>query len=325
MNTICVLVEATGSPASIFDYIPQVVTTDDTRYVISTTGSADTTFHDVLVRAMVSERPIEPFKMGKDVMGKPYAIFNRMNKHSQQLVLDRYAKIANVSNYRHIDTIRQKEFNSIRLGAVDLIIKPDNGARSVGQIIITYAMGAPHGIYELVISSAGEQEFIDALNNNYPNVVYLKGDARYEGEGYHLLKQGMICQERVMKIADEFRIITDESGMDCISIKRRREVVDSETPDYAIPSKIPSAIDYSALEDSYPKVQAELRKLLRALRMPFHSLDVFVTSAGQWGVFEFSPDFSSAEYGPHVLPDLGIKFLKLLTAPDSCWRAWDWY
>lgn len=306
MKTVCVTISNISSPASICDYIPQVVEYGDTRFLFLNSSGTRIQHSDASIESFCVSHPVAPFQHGTDIMGLPYVRFTRLDKGSQHSVLSKVSEGLDVPKFKKLQTIRQDLFNSIIMRSDKVIIKPKFGARSIGQFIFNPIYTPPAAISNIIAQSQNELDMCDKIEMNYPDVKYLKGYQREENEGHGALKSGIVCQEVIENIDAEFRIITGASGLPVI-IKHRERVKVAEN--YMIPTSNPDTPGWNKLNTIYPIVHEQLCTLLKVLKAPFHSIDLFITKTGEWGIFEFSPEFTDSEYGPNALSKEAVLFL----------------
>lgn len=305
MNTIILDIAGEQFFPSIIDYIPQVSVIDDTRIVLMK-PKGHYCSPDALLRAeMLWDAASAPFSAGPNILGKKDISFWRMNKKVQNNIIDKFCK--GISGFKSKKTTDRTALNTTTFTSKRVIVKPMNGARSIGQVVFDRLKHTPSSIYETIHEQKSLDAFLQKLKTMNYDAVYHKGHDREYGEGWSNLKEAAVFEEYIEDITHEFRIITGAEGTPVISINRKLETLEG---DHQIPSSTPDAVSTSALTDMFPAVNSGLLQFLSEVHMPFHSVDVFVTKNQEWGIFEFSPEFCSSEYGPTILPEEAKKFLR---------------
>lgn len=305
MKTIILDVKRNEVIPSIIEYLNAVTVIDDTRIVLSNACSVYPS-PDAMVRCEVMyDGAYHPFCSSVDILGKIDISFWCLNKQVQSQIINKFCE--GLDGFKSLLTCTPLFLNSTAFTSSKVIAKPSMGARSIGQVVFNALKHNPSSIFQAIKEQKSDTELEKYFDDEGIHAKYFYGTQRQSEEGYMLLSQGMIFQEYVDDIANEFRIIVGADNTPVISIDRKFKMLGF---DHRIPSNLPDAVTTSALQDLYPEVHEGLLNFLSKLEMPFHSIDVFVTKNKQWGIFEFSPEFCSSEYGPVILAEQAKQFLR---------------
>lgn len=313
MQTVIILVEADVRLApSLTSYLPNMYM-DETgvRVVIHKADSIhdhfDRVFHDATLRAHFSrEAGASAWDAYCNIKEKFEIGFTKFDKQTQAKIIESRSK--GLEGFINLRVSMPTELREVNLRTSRVLMKPAGAARSLGQVLFNQEFTIPDAVRTELSLSRSADNLVDRLAKLPGNPIYSRGHEHRDEEGYSQLKHDPIFQEYAENITHEFRIITGHDGMPCISMDRKREAVD-EMAGYFIPQKAPDKFSTNDLQRMFPKVDEQLRIFLQRANLPLHSLDIFVTRDGQWGIFEFSTEFSGCEYRPAVIQEEARKYI----------------
>lgn len=201
-----------------------------------------------------------------------------------------------------------------------VVIKPQDGARGIGQFVVdTLYINLHQFNKSLDKYLAGEhtaeafQVFLDGFKGH---VSYYSRDEDKPGEGLECLKeQGAIVQSFIPDVSAEYRVITGADGEPVYFQKRRFR---DETSAY------PQATGGGDTIDMDARVTNPLAKdvhsnalflyLCKHVIGPLNSIDLFITSDGHWGIFEFCNQFGVTGIPAGIAEDIHAKFMENVVA-----------
>lgn len=307
-KTLIISIKDKTTNPSFINYLENVIYINNFRLVLNVTNLYYKDFYDVSIRGFCVDKVTEPFCITKTLLDKTHLYFYRMSKVAQQQLLVTVFKDA--ENFKYLQTVNSKDTNRKEITSKRLIFKPNYGARSVGMIVIDQTLTNPYSVFSAISKSNTKKDLENILKNMPCKPSLYKGYEREKDEGFKSIKEDSICQEFVENVKDEFRIITGYNGMPVISILRKRIKASEDKDSHQVPSPLQDIFSPNDLEKLYPEINSELLKLFSKILFPIHSFDIFVTEDGKWGIFEFSPDFSSIDYPPGLLITEAKKFLE---------------
>lgn len=201
-----------------------------------------------------------------------------------------------------------------------VVIKPQDGARGIGQFVIDTKYINLHQFNKSLDKYlAGEhtteafQKFLDGFEGH---VSYYSRDEEKPGEGLECLKtQGGIVQSFVPDVSAEYRIIT---GADSKPVYFQRRKVRDEESAYPQATGGGDVIDVQANRDnpfdSDPQASKLFDYLCQKVIGPLNSIDLFITNDGHWGIFEFCNQFGVSGIPAAVAEDIHANFMKQVVA-----------
>jgi hypothetical protein len=201
------------------------------------------------------------------------------------------------------------------------VIKPENSARGCGHLVFDTDQVTPTKIYETLLQSGSESDFVHKLNGgddkNY--IGYYQGQEHTANEGYNYLKAAYGYFRYVPDVMKEYRIITGYNSKPIYVIERKRvKGTNEQTPEDSIQY-------YQAQSDTVDKYKTTLKEAgvddklipaieatLSAMNIPLHSVDLFVTASGWWGIFEYSYEFGTKAVPTELLREAAMKYVSTL-------------
>lgn len=179
-----------------------------------------------------------------------------------------------------------------------VLVKTDTGARGIGQIKIDLGTSNITRLYELMdryqgLTKMTGEDFLEALYTEFPSAKLSTRGEAFPGESLENLKERpYFIQEFGDDIHYEYRLLTDINGDICY-IQKRELIETSRDFKQAcgsvelVPSNILASLDEILTEEQ----KDILIKLSKELIGPLKSIDLFLTSQGKMGIFEWSNQF----------------------------------
>ena len=198
-----------------------------------------------------------------------------------------------------------------------VVVKGKDGARGIGQFVINtvyvnldYFLKRLDSLLKVPYNEGLLNDFIEQFGGH---VVYGKGDENKPGEGLESLRDnGYFVQSLVSNINAEYRVLTDKDGKPAY-IQRRK--VRSEDTEYPQATGSGSVIDRTAIMtvDDFFETGFVHRQFFEDLCAgvvgPVSSIDVFTTSAGGWGVFEYCNQFGVSGVPLDIVAKLHVGYV----------------
>lgn len=185
------------------------------------------------------------------------------------------------------------------------VVRPENGARSVGQLIIdTSKCELHHALGDYSTS------WFESDHKPKPGVLPIPGNANGDGEPAAMLKDGYFVQRKVEKIDREFRVIIGITGEIEYIFSRLRAHTKANDMEYAHVSIERDLLVYNRLTGDTTEmarkalgvsenVYGEIVATLRRLDLHCNSVDLFTcfdSGHVSWGIFEFCNQFSISDW-----------------------------
>jgi hypothetical protein len=230
-------------------------------------------------------------------------VFPRETKFTQQLGMSELARKLDLKHFRHIRTFMtnaerpSSHFFGQDIGGM-IVIKPIDGARGIGQLIVNLDEILPANVAHLLtLAKDGKDAFLEYVNTCAPHVEYHIGHGEVE-EGIGALAEGYVVQEMVRNVENEYRIIlTPESEPAFICARKRDSLpldANANSHDYRQATGVARFRHEMAILSTidYPHLN-EVLVLLKELQLPLNSVDLFITTDGKWGIFEYCPQWGT--------------------------------
>lgn len=272
-----------------------IKTHNDPRYELTEDGGVVTNF-DLMISSGYHNAYRE-IKWADIIIDNRLIVLPRKSKLKQALILNNAAKELKINNYRSIKTASNnvagtKDINLFSFGNAfsgKVVIKPLDGARGIGHILMDTNMYQPYHVLDFILKSKVVD--VEILQETFPGVVFTTARELSQGEGVQSLRDyGVVMQEFVPNIKEEYRIIFTPDDQ-CYAIPR--PISDSSYPQPEQPSHNPHTLqEMKQTFNELPKALIlDLKKILRKIDLEFGSLDLFITDDGQWGIFEYCNQF----------------------------------
>lgn len=178
-----------------------------------------------------------------------------------------------------------------------VVVKPQDGARGVGHFVVDTKFVNLFQ-FSKKLDKYLEEEYAELTFKNFlkgfaGHVSYYSRDENMVGEGLLCLKtQGAIVQSLIPNVSAEYRIITGADGKPVYH--QRRQVRDPDS-DYPQATGGGDVIDVQANREDPFSSDTEAHKLFVYLCQnvigPMNSIDLFITTDGHWGIFEYCNQF----------------------------------
>lgn len=200
-----------------------------------------------------------------------------------------------------------------------VVVKPTDGARGIGQIVADMDKVTPAALMILIKSADDKENFLSNIEALAPHVEYHIGHGELEEGLTSLVEQGFFVQQQVPDVSEEFRLILDKDSTVAMSFKRKRDLKPLDPERNAFEYKQATGVTYFR-EETKPCGEyalsihrEEIEMLLKELNIPLNSVDLFFTSSGKWGIFEYCPQFGTEGIDQQIMePFLRQQIEKLL-------------
>lgn len=259
--------------------------------------------------------------------------------YKNEHVFPRYSKVVqaamlqqayNEGDYPHMVvlptySITNVSKNSLPVTPIDLpyvekgkwIIRPTDGARGLGQIIVdTNVIDLHHAFAKFKDAWLIEESPI------LPDGVHVyRGDIHYPEEAVNELRNSCFVQKLQENIKTEYRVIVGTDGLIDLIMERPRDDVGCGDLDYkAVTSEHDSVVWARHWGDPLdlslggsPEVLDELQRMIHALNLRCNSLDVFIANDNgsiKWGLFEFCNQFSLQDMPMSISQNILMRWYK---------------
>lgn len=201
-----------------------------------------------------------------------------------------------------------------------VVIKPQDGARGIGQFVIDTKYINLHQfnktLDKYLVGEHTTEAFQKFLDGFQGHVSYYSRDEDKPGEGLECLKtQGGIVQSFIPNVSAEYRIIT---GADSKPVYFQRRKVRDEDSAYPQATGGGDVIDVEANRDnpfeSDPQASKLFEYLCQTVIGPLNSIDLFITGDGHWGIFEFCNQFGVSGIPARIAEDIHAKYMEQVVA-----------
>lgn len=196
------------------------------------------------------------------------------------------------------------------------VIKPNDGARGIGQILIDPVkipfVVVVDALDRYVSARYTKEQFFEQLHKYDPSIKLTTAGENREDEGIKSLSnQGWIVQSFIDNVKAEYRLITDYKSDIAYCQKRAIRKVDDTFPQATGSDTNSIAGDDVLSIDTVltSKRLAALQAMVKAVIGPLSSIDLFTTSNGGWGIFEYCNQFGIKGIPQEVTMKLHVDFL----------------
>jgi len=179
-----------------------------------------------------------------------------------------------------------------------VVIKPRDGARGIGQLLIDPAkipfIVAVETLDRYILTLFSKETLFDTLKKFDPDFTYSTKGENHEDEGLTVLRsQGYVIQNFIDNVDAEYRLITDHNCR--VAYCQKRSIRnDAEGFPQATGSDTNSIAGTDIVDITTVMSPDEFRALSTLLAEvvgPLSSIDLFTTSDGGWGIFEYCNQF----------------------------------
>lgn len=194
------------------------------------------------------------------------------------------------------------------LGVSEALLKIEDGARNLGQLLISDYNVSP--LYSLICQNSDERAC--DYSNEIEKLCTVFGDERITNEKYAW----------IAKLFDGVNNYTVQEYFRDIKLELRVLLFLDETDDKVVNRNHDSDTVYDYKEDTYITTSAQkkiedtiqlLRKLLLAKGHLFISADIYIRGNGEVGVFEYSTEYGYVKVpSPHTLVNSTNRSLDML-------------
>lgn len=251
----------------------------------------------------------------------PDFLIQRYSKVEQSIRLEEIRRKLTPANFRCIRSFNKNEqtpYDGHQLLPYKnisryLVAKPINGARSMATVVIDTEQINP----VLFLRKLGQCETAEAVEQYIASldgsVAFSRGISTDPNEYITLLReQSFQLSEYVFGIQLECRVILDKSCRPTLTEIRHRgsHVIGKPLLDVEFLQPTEESGNVSnqfLLPLPYQKYDEEIREVLKELP-PLSSVDLFFTDK-DWGIFEFSPEWSTLDFEIGQIKDLLIDLI----------------
>lgn len=189
------------------------------------------------------------------------------------------------------------------------VIKPTFAARGIGQLLLPEYQDL-ETVKLAIANCTTTEELLAAI----PNTVFSTHGEHSEGEGLRQLRQSskeLLIQEYIPNIDCEMRLLVAKINGEYRILYRGRTLTSAPFPQASdtIPCDPATGENTLWVEEIYKKHRDEIVGFVKDLDPIFGSVDIFFTTTGEWGCFEYQPEFSSEGFGIDEVRNLHMDFI----------------
>lgn len=229
-------------------------------------------------------------------------VINRLpvpKSNSKPLKLVRFSKVIGNS----ISSMPLSEFPSLHTRNNDwLVVKIDNGARGLGQAVVNKIN------LNSFLSECKELDKLSELKTKFPSVKF--GNTEGDDDTNYFKTFPLVVCQYIPNIEKEYRILVN--GKEIFGYER----ILNNNSDYKQANLDKNKpIDYSFTPVRLSKLISDkhtymlIKSAISNLGIDFGSVDLFKTADGQYGIFEYSPQFGMHEIDPDFLEKFHRDFI----------------
>lgn len=205
------------------------------------------------------------------------------------------------------------------------ILRPEDGARCMGQIVVdTAVIDLHHALTKF------KDNWFDKDFEPPEGVLVHAGFERAAGEASGNFKEGFFIQKLVEDVEDEYRLIVGPQGKLTHVLKRPRDHVGNGDIDFKAVISLQDELIYEQNNPGNDEVDKvahalgmtltvtrEIMETIEKMEIPCNSVDLFIRASDggyQWGFFEFCNQFSVADWPEDAVLEMAKSWYKdLLT------------
>lgn len=249
-------------------------------------------FHGELIVQSVKDHwaPYAEFISGNRL----HSIFSFTDKSFQLENIERTALALGIKNFRHVEFSSTFDLMEFKKGT-RYVAKPEGQANGKMQFLVDFKK-VP--IRELIDHLAvNELEELHAKGTHFSYGAAKQGNFDDKQDKCRQLDMiaehkadltgGFMVMELVENVAEEFRVITDGQGTPFISVKRN--IVDTNAgfkQATGLTGGVPVHFPGKTL-DKVSECPKEVHRLIKAMNTPLCGYDVYTTTDGKFGIFEY--------------------------------------
>lgn len=300
---------------------------------------------------VVTERSIETRRLSKPLQ---VLWLDEQTKRARQESISAFDGYTTLPSWTRLATVSVADAfpNSL------LVIKPVNGARGIGQLYFDTEHVSPMAMQHLLLMADQSNDKKTYLDTNIEQinakagrevVVYDSEGDRTPDEGLKVLygSDGSYIVQEVKRFKYEFRVMTDATGSPLLIASRTLRSFGDQTEKGMKLSKVAAdtiafspdstcryvprtqaLVEWIAKIVDKPEGTRELDTILESayatiqnLNLPLHSIDLFVTEDGRWGILEFCPEFGLKQtLSAGLVQNEAMRFIHLLATGTSTFR-----
>ena len=169
------------------------------------------------------------------------------------------------------------------LDCANVVIKPQYGARGSNHIVV------PSHMVQTLLKHVTKQTGAE-LQKTYPDIIVSRGSV--EDKPIFAKFDDMVITEKLEHLLQEWRLLFSAGKIYC----REREITPGEYSQSNLCVDVVrniSEVTYTPLEETnFPQdLQDYLIGLVKFIKLPFGSIDLYLTAEGEYGIFEYSEQF----------------------------------
>lgn len=193
-----------------------------------------------------------------------------------------------------------------KFGAIphgEYILKATDGARGIGQIKIDVSKVSLEALIG-TINKTPSEELANVLKEKFPSLTYPTDGEFHAGEGAQLLRQYVYLQEFIPNVKDEYRLLVSPDGGILVCPRIRLGGDFPQATGCMDNINVNNLVPINLLPDFTDKqLDTLLPELLTAIGFSFGSVDLFTTTDGKWGIFEYCNQFGTSAFTPQQMQD----------------------
>lgn len=196
-----------------------------------------------------------------------------------------------------------------------VVVKPTDGARGIGQFVVDTDKVNLHQLNTkldeyLKADDYNAEKFQAMLDKFEGHVTYHSVAENEPFEGLKAMAaEGAVVQSFIPKIVAEYRVLTNVDGFPTYFQKRRVRDPASTFPQATGGGDLidMDAVVLNPLDDG--PAQELFEYLCSEVIGPMNSIDLFVTDAGSWGIFEYCNQFGVTGIPSKIAEKLHLEFV----------------
>ena len=226
------------------------------------------------------------------------------------------------------DFIPIESYSALQAASVPLgtwVMKPNNGARGIGHIVFDTAKVSTTKVNEAIQKASSGKELVKELTEDQTkrDALFYEGQPHQHDEGFSQLKASRAFFKYIPNIAKEYRVITGHDSKPIYVIERKRvnSIEDSDSYQEIVYLQAQSDEVYKSKRTLQgagisASIESQVVILLSTMKIPLHSVDLFVTEDGKWGIFEYAYEFGTKAVPAELLRDGAMKYVASVAKHD---------
>lgn len=234
---------------------------------------------------------------------------DRFNKSTYNAIFNANARELRLNKYQPV-IVNSAANSFVPEPTKQYILRYKLGARGIGMILLDPNGASIEKINGILCSTASGRATVNALNENG---VQISTEGAWTDECLVTCIPQSTSQmdvvEFIPNVQNEWRVMTDYRGRPSLVVERKFHMSEAGFKQ-ARGNGLDKVKALTLTRSTIPKeIQKELTKLIIQCKLPLHSLDVFMTKEGNWGLFEGCPEFGHTSLPDGWVCDQGKKFI----------------